>query len=75
VPELETSYRPSTDTALQDAINAEHAEKNMSFWTAVKTYRKAVIWSMAISATLVMEGYDTSCKSHTLVDVDIAIVG
>jgi hypothetical protein len=35
----------------------------MTFWQAIKTYKKAVFWSMAISATLIMEGYDTSRKS------------
>lgn len=41
---------------LGDAINAERNEKDMSLWIALKTYRKAVGWSFAISFTLIMEG-------------------
>jgi SP family general alpha glucoside:H+ symporter-like MFS transporter len=38
----------------------------MTFWTAIKTYKASVFWSMAISATLIMEGYDTSLLGNAM---------
>lgn len=45
-----------------EAIQAEHAEKELTLWNGLKLYRKAVLWSVCFSALLIMEGYDTSCK-------------
>ncbi|KAL6415597.1 putative maltose permease (MalP) [Ilyonectria robusta] len=56
------------DTQHEETINAEmltseaklaaDAEHNMSLWQAVKTYPKAIGWSVLLSSTLIMEGYD-----------------
>jgi MFS transporter, SP family, general alpha glucoside:H+ symporter len=46
-------------TALDDAKNASDNEHKATFWTAVKTHKKAVFWSAVISMSIVMEGYDT----------------
>ncbi|KAH6986395.1 general substrate transporter [Ilyonectria sp. MPI-CAGE-AT-0026] len=56
------------DTQHEETINAEmltseaklaaDAEHNMSLWDAVKTYPKAIGWSVLLSSTLIMEGYD-----------------
>lgn len=48
--------------AKADAINAERAEKDMSLWTSLKLYRRAVFWCVAISLTLVMEGTVMLCS-------------
>ena len=40
------------------AQQASEAEHQASFWEALKTNRKAVLWSAAISLTIIMEGYD-----------------
>ena len=34
-------------------------EKAMSTREALKVYKKAVLWSLAISTCVIMEGYDT----------------
>ncbi|KAJ6037374.1 hypothetical protein N7540_001653 [Penicillium herquei] len=34
------------------------ADRQLTVWQAVKKYKKAVIWSMILSLSLVMEGYD-----------------
>lgn len=41
--------------AAQEATDQEHS---LTFWRAVKTYPKAVGWSVLLSTALVMEGYD-----------------
>lgn len=48
------------DHVLNDAREASHSEKHMGLWQALKLYPKAVLWSVGISAALVMEGYDTN---------------
>ncbi|KAK8216653.1 MFS alpha-glucoside transporter-like protein [Phyllosticta capitalensis] len=41
----------------QRASQNEHAQ---TLWEAIKTHRKAVIWSMLVSTAIIMESYDTS---------------
>ncbi|KAJ7879362.1 maltose permease [Mycena leptocephala] len=41
-----------------DAAQADLAEHNMSIREALLIHRKAVMWSMVLSAALIMEGYD-----------------
>jgi MFS transporter, SP family, general alpha glucoside:H+ symporter len=43
-----------------DAKAGTEAEHKMSFMQGVRLYPKAIAWSMLISATIVMEGYDTT---------------
>lgn len=77
-----TSESRATDNdpagAVSDAIAAENAEKNIGFWAAIKTYHRAVLWSMAISLCLVMEGYDTARASafmSLLQQADVPVLG
>ena len=35
-------------------------EKDMTIMQSLKIYRKAVLWSLAISGVVIMEGYDTN---------------
>lgn len=35
-------------------------EKEMTTLQALKIYKKAVLWSLAISGVVIMEGYDTN---------------
>ncbi|KAK9369283.1 general substrate transporter [Lipomyces kononenkoae] len=43
-----------------EAIQATASEHSLSFWQAIKTYKKAAFWAVLISTTVVMEGYDTA---------------
>lgn len=45
---------------LDDVQDVTENEKDMGFREAFKLYYKAAIWAVAISATIIMEGYDTS---------------
>lgn len=44
----------------EDARLATEAEHSLSLWQGIKTYRKAVLWSVLVSTTIIMEGYDTT---------------
>jgi len=49
------------DKALnEEARQATATEHSLGLWQALKTYKKAAIWSILISTTVVMEGYDTT---------------
>ncbi|KAJ6571319.1 trehalose transport-related protein [Mycena capillaripes] len=41
-----------------DAAQADEAEHNMSIREAFRIHKKAVFWSVVLSAALIMEGYD-----------------
>ena len=47
----------------EDAKQATAAEHTLSLWQGIKTYRKAVFWSCIVSASIIMEGYDTTLIS------------
>ena len=50
-----------TDKALANAaLEATVQEHSMGFVQAIKTYRRAAFWSMLISASIIMEGYDVT---------------
>ncbi|KAK7927208.1 hypothetical protein PG985_004206 [Apiospora marii] len=55
----------STDTTMlaSEAKHAADAEQQMSLWTAMKLYPKAIGWSVLLSSTLIMEGYDLALLS------------
>jgi MFS transporter, SP family, general alpha glucoside:H+ symporter len=57
-----------TTTQIDEMIRAAEAatakEKQMSLWQAVKTYPKAIFFSMVLSLTLIMEGYDISLTNN-----------
>lgn len=44
----------------EDARMATAAEHSMTLWQALKTYRKAAFWSVLVSTSIIMEGYDTT---------------
>ncbi|KAF9883496.1 hypothetical protein FE257_003410 [Aspergillus nanangensis] len=49
----------SSDTAAtKEAQQASAAEHEATFWEALRTNRKAALWSAVISLTIIMEGYD-----------------
>lgn len=48
------------DLSIEAAAAAELAEQSMTFREAVRDYRKAILWSMAISLCIIMEGVDTA---------------
>lgn len=43
---------------LEDAAQADNEEHALTFRQAFKKYRAAALWSMLLSACLIMEGYD-----------------
>jgi len=43
-----------------EAHNATDAEHNITIRQALKTYNRAVFWSVLISTTVIMEGYDVT---------------
>lgn len=50
----------SNKTLSQEARLATAAEHDMTFFQAIKIYRKAVFWSILVSTSIIMEGYDTT---------------
>ncbi|KJR86045.1 MFS transporter, SP family, general alpha glucoside:H+ symporter [Sporothrix schenckii 1099-18] len=51
-------------TSLLEAKKASDAEHEESTWAALKRNRKAVLWSLMVSMSVVMEGYDTILISN-----------
>lgn len=49
---------PPDDALVEDAKHASDAEHQMTLLQAIKTYPKAIGWSVLLSTTLIMEGYD-----------------
>lgn len=47
----------------EDSKLATAAEHSLTLWQGVKTYRKAVFWSIIVSSSIIMEGYDTTLIS------------
>lgn len=45
--------------AIVDAKHASDEEHSQTLLQALKSNRKAVFWSMMISMSIIMEGYDT----------------
>ncbi|KAK3936213.1 general substrate transporter [Diplogelasinospora grovesii] len=43
-----------------EARQATATEHSLTLWQALKTYRKAAFWSVLISTSVVMEGYDVT---------------
>ena len=43
---------------IRDAAKADRSEHTMSLKEAFRVHKKAIFWSMALSAALIMEGYD-----------------
>ncbi|GIJ88745.1 hypothetical protein Asppvi_007672 [Aspergillus pseudoviridinutans] len=59
--------RDSTGSAakvIQNARAATEKEHRMSLWEGIKTYPKAVGWSLLISTCIAMEGYDISLVNN-----------
>jgi SP family general alpha glucoside:H+ symporter-like MFS transporter len=44
--------------ALADGKHAAQQEQTMTLWQGLRLYPKAVAWSVLLSSTLIMEGYD-----------------
>ena len=42
----------------KEAKIASQAEKETTFWQALKENKKSAMWSAVISLTIIMEGYD-----------------
>lgn len=53
-----TESDADADIVLDRARAAIEDEHSMSLWSAIKTYPKAIGWSVLASTCIVMEGYD-----------------
>lgn len=49
--------RPSA-AIINDAAAATETEQKMTVWQGIKTYPKAIGWSVCFSSAIIMEGYD-----------------
>ncbi|WQF88173.1 Putative major facilitator, sugar transporter, major facilitator superfamily [Colletotrichum destructivum] len=56
-PNQHTNSQHPEDLAAE-AANAAEAEHQMTLLEAIRTYPKAIGWSVLLSSTLIMEGYD-----------------
>ncbi|KAJ4027835.1 hypothetical protein NW752_000080 [Fusarium irregulare] len=57
-PPAQHDEAPTAEMLASDAKLAAEAEHHMTLWQACKTYPKAIGWSVLLSTTLIMEGYD-----------------
>lgn len=57
---IEQQQTKDTMTIAEKATLATEDEHNMTAAEAFKRYRKACLWSMAFSLTIIMDGYDTA---------------
>jgi MFS transporter, SP family, general alpha glucoside:H+ symporter len=48
------------DTAVKAMVATTDSEHTMTGWEAFRLYKKAVGWSLIVSAAVIMEGYDTA---------------
>ena len=55
----------------RDAQFAAEAERKMSLWEGIKAYPHAVGWSILISVSTTMDGYDTGFLTSLLAAVRI----
>lgn len=46
-------------TVVQEAKTAAEKEHSLSLRDGLRNYRKAITWSLLLSAAVIMEGYDT----------------
>ncbi|KFY65767.1 hypothetical protein V497_01271 [Pseudogymnoascus sp. VKM F-4516 (FW-969)] len=59
-PEPSQAAYTNTKALHHDARAATATEHATSFWAAILTYRKAVFWSVMVSTSIIMEGYDVT---------------
>lgn len=57
-PSAQHDEATTPEVLASEAKVAAEAEHHMTLWEAVKTYPKAIGWSVLLSTTLIMEGYD-----------------
>ncbi|KUI57389.1 General alpha-glucoside permease [Cytospora mali] len=48
----------------EEAAQATDAEHNMTLMQGIRTYKRAAMWSILISTTIIMEGYDTQLLAN-----------
>jgi SP family general alpha glucoside:H+ symporter-like MFS transporter len=57
---VEEDFDTMKRSIISDAKQATEQEHKMTLMQAVRLYPKAAMWSILISTSLVMEGYDTA---------------
>lgn len=62
--DVERQDTVSTAKATNNAKAATEAEHKMSLLQGIKTYPKAIAWSVLISTCIAMEGYDISLVNN-----------
>lgn len=56
---------PETQVLIHQAQEGDAADRALTIWQAVKKYKKACLWAMFLSTSLIMEGYDVVIVSST----------
>lgn len=56
--------KPSVLDLVDDAKAATAKEHSMSLWTGIKTYPKAIGWSILFSSAIIMEGTYPVCMQR-----------
>lgn len=47
----------------KDEVEEDVRERSITLWEGIKTYPKAIGWSVVLSTAIVMEGYGTLCDT------------
>jgi MFS transporter, SP family, general alpha glucoside:H+ symporter len=58
IEKAETAEKLEAVDATKEAKIASQGEHEATLWEALKTNKKAAMWSAIISLTIIMEGYD-----------------
>lgn len=58
VEHIGTVDKTLSSNIIEDASNAEARERTMTLMEGIKTYPKAIGWSIVFSSAIIMEGYD-----------------
>ncbi|OCL12824.1 sugar transporter [Glonium stellatum] len=62
-PPLSPASRANDDSIATEAKRAARTERQMTLWQGLRLYPKAIGWSLLLSLTLVMEGFDITLIS------------
>ena len=59
---------PDVQELIRRAQDSDAADRSLKVFEALKKYKKAVLWAMFLSTSLIMEGYDVVIVCLSLFD-------
>jgi SP family general alpha glucoside:H+ symporter-like MFS transporter len=63
IHQVESELDRQKTSDLADIVNhATGDEHELGVWEAIKAYKPALIWSLIMSTTVIMEGYDSEIE-------------